>query len=35
MERLGEIDRGIAVARGADELRSIGPRKEQLEPFCG
>ena len=35
MQRLGEVDRGIAVAGGADELRAISSRKQQLEPLRG
>ena len=35
MKRLSEIDRAVAVACGADELRTLGARQQQLQPFGG
>ena len=35
MERLGEVDRRIAVARGTDELRAFGSGEQELKPLGG
>ena len=32
-KRLGQVDRGIAVAGGADELGAVGLGQQQLQPF--
>ena len=34
-ERLGQVDRAVAVAGGADQLRSLGAGQQQLQPLGG
>ena len=33
MERIGEVDGRVAIARGADELRALGSCEQQLQPL--
>ena len=33
VQRVGQVDRGVSVAGGADELRAVRPRKQQLQPL--
>ena len=35
VQRLGQVDRAVAVARGADQLRALGAREQQLQPLGG
>jgi hypothetical protein len=34
MERRRQVDRAVAVACGADELRAFSSGEEQLQPLC-
>ena len=33
MQRRRQVDRAVAIARGADELRTLGACQQQLQPL--